>query len=253
MILRHPERYYSVFLKANIIEYWRNPSNHTYTLFREKYTRHWEKFCVREGLATLSDEGVVLPKQLAFTYMTFLAQAIADGKGISPITDYRNLDRLFVITRTAEANLKKKVNVARSIINLKLPENLSNISFDELIRFRNRDSFKARLKAFHTELDTFLAKLEVGETASDFTDSFRSVWKDFTGQIVSLGAGVATLGLGVWVLASNAQAATPELLKGIVAGASVVGSSISLSSTWTNTRTRRYCRKYLADMRRIRA
>lgn len=238
-------------MRSNVIEYWRSPESHDYTLFREKYTDDWERFCLRNGFATLSAEGVVMPKQLCFIYMSFLAQAIADGRGISPITDYRNLDRFAVVTRRTDANLKKRVDIARSVINLKLPENISRIGFDEIIRFRNRAGFKSRLRTFHTELDRFLSNIEEGETASDFTDSFRHVWKDFTGEIISLGAGVTSLGLGVWVLANAAQAATPDILKEIIAGASIIGSSISISNTWKNTQTRRYCRKYLADLGRI--
>lgn len=249
-IMLHPERYFPIFLKSNVVEYWKNPESHDYTLFREKYSNDWESLCIKEKLATPSAEGLLMPKELCFIYMSILAQAIADGRGVSPITDYTNLDRFSVITRQTDSRLAKKTKIARSVINLKIPKNISQIEFKEIIKLRNSNGFLSRQQAFHIELDQFLSTAEEGNISDEFIKSFRYVWSSFTGEIVTLGTGAASLALAVWVLA-GAPTTTPEMLVDILGGASVFGTVTSIRDTWKNTKSKRYCRKYLADLGNI--
>ena len=249
-ILRNPEHYSRIFRNSDITKIWKNPLHHDYTLFEEKFTGHWKNFCLGNGLGTETDLGIQVPKDLGYVYMTVLAQVIADEKGISPITDHRNFDRFSIATRQTN-NTNAKTKIAQGIIQLKLPSNISQISLADVIKFRNRESYKSQLKAFHSELDKYWGKIEAGSTEQDFVTSFDKIWSDFTGNVVKLGLDTMKFGLGVWILANSPSISTEEFLKNVViTGASslVVSPIIGFKNTWDKTKSERYTRKYLSDL-----
>lgn len=252
-ILRNPERYFRIFGTSQIVDKWKQPENQNYTLFEDKYTYEWDRFCTKEGFAKRSDYGIKIPKELGLIYMTILAQAISESRGVSPITDHKELDKFSILMRDQKYSLKKKFNVAKSVINLKLPSNLHEIGIDKIIAFRNKNNFKAKLKSFHQELNEFLINLEEGSTSFDFVRSFNSIWSDFSDDIVQLGLGTSSFGLGVWILINSKEITTAQYLKEVVVGgaALTVGSIISIRNTWKKTKTKRYTRKYLADLERL--
>jgi hypothetical protein len=252
-ILRNPSRYFCIFGTNEIIDKWRQPENQKYTLFEDKYTYEWEKFCRKEKFARHSYYGIKIPKELGLIYMTILAQTIAENRGISLITDYSELDNLSILVREKKISLKKKLSVAKSVINLKLPSNLYQLDIDKIIEFRNKPGFKEKLHSFHQELNNFLSKLEEGSTTFDFVRSFNGIWSDFSDDIVQLGIGATSFGLGVWILLNSSDITTAKYLKEIVIGGSAltVGSVISIRNRWKNTKSKRFTRKYLADLENI--
>lgn len=252
-ILRQPQAYSRIFWNNNMVDNWRRPENHNYTLFKDKYTYTWELFCQNNGLATSTPEGIGIPKELGFIYMTLLAQIIADSRGISPITDHARLDRFSIFTRRAGYPERKKLKVAQAVLQLRLPENLNHIKLDEIIKFRNRPGFKNRLNAFHTELDKFFNDIENGSSPERFVNSFNNVWQDFCGDIATLGLGAMSFGLGTWILINSPQTTTEAYLKELVIGGAslAVGSVIGFRNTWKNSQTRWYTRKYLANLSQL--
>jgi hypothetical protein len=251
-ILEHPERF--MYMRSiSRISRWKNPLNHTYTLFQDKYTYPWEDFCESNKLATKTKEGIKMSGELAYIYMALLAQAVADSKELSPITDKPRLDLLSVLSRRVVAPTSKRINLAKSVLELKLPANITHINIDEIIKFRNKRGYKERLSAFHEEIENFYNKLEDGKTATDFVKSFSRIYNEFTGEILKLGMGVIGLGLGVWILVDSAQSTSAKYTKEMLGGLSLmIGSTISIKKTWKNTKTKRYCRKYIASLRHIR-
>lgn len=252
-IVRNPMRYLRLFGTSKIIEKWRQPENHDFTLFEDKYTHEWEQFCRKEKFSTRSNYGIKLPKDLGLIYMTLLAQAVADARGISPITDYSELDRFSILIRRPSFPIQKKMQTAKGIINLKLPTNLQSIEIDKIIRVRNKPQFKKGLKSFHQELNNFLTNIEDGESAFDFVKSYERIWSDFSDEIVQFGTGVSTFGLGVWILINSSDITTAKYLKEVVsAGAALsIGSIISIRNAWKKTQAKRFTRKYLADLKKI--
>lgn len=239
-ILRHPGQFSRIFRHANILDLWRNPQTHDYLLFEGKFTENWKSFCLNNGFATPAREGILLPTAVGHLYMTLLAQIISDSKGISAITDHTSLDRYAIFSRSFDVDEREKMTLARATINLKLPVNLKRISVDQLIQFRNQREFKQKLAAFHAELDNYFSNIEGGNSEKNFVESFDNVWKDFAGDILRLGVDTVSFGLGVWLAVNAPQITTVEYLKEIVvAGASLaIGSSIDISNTWKNTRTK---------------
>jgi len=185
--------------------------------------------------------------------MTLLAQVIADGLGVSPITDDPLLDRFGMLTRSPEAADSATIETARAVINLELPGNLSNISLDEVIRQRNSSGFKKRLRGFHHELNAFMSNTEQGKKLGNFETSLGSAWTDFREDILKLGLGVTGFSLGVWIAVGAGPIGTLKGVQQIAGGLSLaVTSGIAIRNTWNHTETKRFTRKYLADLRKMR-
>ncbi len=248
-VLRHPNAFIGVFSDNNFIEKWKNPKEQKFTLFKEKYTDYWERFCLDNSLGETSNYGLMVSRDVANIYMTILAQCIADSRGVSPITDDRFLDRFSIFSRKASPNIANTVEAAQGIINLKLPSNLRDLSLDVIVKHRNRQNFKQHQRAFHDELEQFLEKVEQANGNSAFEKSLGNIWSDFSDEIVRVGSGVVAFGLGVWLLFPSGGTAILPAWGKIAGGAALsIGSVISIRNTWKNTKTRRMARRYLADM-----
>lgn len=252
-ILISPKIFESIFYTKNIIEIWRNREFQRYSLFAGKFTKAWEEFCLDHGLARRMDYGLYMEESLSFVYMSLLAHIIGESRGISPITDHLNFDRFGILSRQIDKPDAEMLNIAKKVIEIQLPANISEISIDTIIRFRNRPGFKTKLRAFHTELDKFFGdgdgdsgEVKYGE---DFINSFNSVWQEFSTEVLELGLGVATVTLGAWVLASTQTAGLAEYLKEfLVPAISLVPGTIIAVNSWEHTATRRYTKKYLAEL-----
>jgi hypothetical protein len=255
-ILKHPTDFVPFFRTNNFLEKWKNPINQDYLLFNEKYTPAWEDFCKKNKFSQDTSRGIFISEELCFIYMTLLAQAISDQKGISPITDYRRLDILSIFSRKEKRGLlKNNWKIAEGIFNIKLPSNINQISIDSILKLRARSDFKIKQKAFHDELDNYLSNIENGATSSDFIKSFDTAWNDYLDQFMYLGANLVIYGLSVWILVNAPVITTAAYVKDVVAvGAlSYIGSTITIRKNWKGIQTKRYARKYLADLEMINA
>ena len=254
-ILRAPKRYSTFLGQDDILQRWRQPTTQNYLIFSEKYAVGWEDYCIKNHLGVKSNHGVCVNRQLAMIYMTLLAQAIADARGISPITDDRNLDSYYIFARRPNSDLNQRVSLAQGTLQIKLPVALSQIDIDKIIDLRNKPNFKKNLKAFHYELDRFLDNTEQAPTTPttvDFVNTLGPIWKDFTDNLLVLGLETTTFGLGVWLTVASPTATGITFVKEIAGGLSlIVGSTIAVKSTWRHTETKRNSRKYLADISKL--
>lgn len=253
-ILLNPRNYSWNFRHDHAARVWSHPGWHNHLLFRDKYTLAWEQFCLSHGFCTVADEGIYLSRDLAHIYMTLLAQIIADGRGVPSITDHPNLDRFAVFVRKPSTRTGNNLRIAQAVLQVRLPQNISEIGFPEIIAFRNRRGYRDRLRAFHAQLDAFFDGIENGASPESFVSSFDKIWGEFVGEVVSLGLGATAIGLGTWILAKTPSATTEEYLKDVVVGGAslLVGATLGFRNAWKNTRTARYTRKYLADLAQLR-
>lgn len=253
-ILRTPQRY-SAFFGQDILGTWRKPIDQNYTIFNEKYTLEWERYCLKNRLGIKCDDGVCVHEQLANIYMTLLAQVIADSKGISPITDDRSLDRYCVVARRPSNVFQQQMSLAQGTLQLKLPANLSHLDINSIINLRNKPQFKQNLRAFHHELDRFLGRIEQEPTPNipdKFVNSLGSAWNDFTDNFLVLSAQTIAFGLGLWLTVGSSTTTGVEFVKEVAGGLSlVVGSIVTVRSTWKHTVTKQNTRKYLADISKL--
>jgi len=251
-VMKRPESYSPLFGSGDFLSAWKSPDKHDYTLFLEKYTDDWKRFCIHNHFGTPTSEGIKVHEDLAFVYMTLLAQTIADSRGLSPISDHPKLDEFSIFTRTEGSAESEKIEVAQAVIELQLPANLNEIDLSDVISVRNRQGFKTRLEAFHQEFDKYFDSIESGARPGKFVASFDSIWKDFADDILQTGLGTISFGLGVWITVNSVQAGPANYLKEVVAGTLLaVGGAVKIQKTWKNSQTKRYTRKYLTDLTKI--
>jgi len=244
-----PESFDMFFGKVNVIRNWKDKSEHTYTLYEEKYSSEWFRYCIDCGYATENEDGMALSETLATFYMTFLANKIADTKNISPITDLTHLDKLsYLLKKNAPVETNESMN-AQAIINLKLPKRLNAISLDKIIKLRNSGDFKIRQSAFHDELKAFLSALETGDHSYDLAKKYNSSVLNFTELMWTLGQDSGQVSLAAWVLLNTVAPHLPDILKlATTASGVLIKQSLSISKTWKNDASKRNCRRYLADL-----
>lgn len=249
-IFEHPEHYVSIFGVNNIIEKWKNGELFNYKLFGEKYTYDWERFCIKNGVGKRCNEGILIPKELGLIYMTILAQVIADRNGISTITDSYGLDQFSIFIQQEHRSTEEIITVAQDTIKCKLPVGLHKLKLDDIIKFRNKSGFKKELNAFHCELEKYYKSKESGQTSYDFENSLGSFWMDFFNDFIQLGIDLANFSLKAWISISSGSPVTANT---VIDAATIIGrNTLRIKNTWGNTKSKRYCRKYLSNLSRIR-
>jgi hypothetical protein len=252
-VLQNPNTYES-FFKANFIKNWKNNNNQIFTLFTEKYTNEWEKFCLENKLGYKSSLGLQLHKDVANIYMTILAHCISELRGIPPITDDKTLDSVSIFLRKKDQaeSTNNMINTAQGVFVLKLPRNISEIPLDSIIKLRNSRNFENKQHAFHSALDNFLNNIQSNDKSTEFLKSLGSTLNDFSNDILQIGFGSVAFGLGVWLLIqSNGFAALPAWKEITGGSALTISSVVSINKTWKKTKANRYARKYLADLKQL--
>ena len=248
-IFRNPEIYASIFRVNNVVERWKNRELFDFTLFNEKYTYDLERFCVRNGIGERCNEGVLIPNELGLIYMTILAQVIADENGISPITDRSGLDKYSIFIRQENRCTEDTITIAQDVLECKLPADLHKIPLDDIIKFRNRRGFKTKLNAFHSELEKYYKSKEDNQTAYDFENSLGSFWGDFFSDFIQTGIDLVSFSLKAWISVSSGSTVAANT---VIDGATILArNTIRIKNTWNNTKSKRYCRKYLSNISRL--
>lgn len=250
-ILANPSRYSPVFHSSQIDTIWKNKTKYSNTIFNDKYTDELERFLLKNKLAEKSHEGLDLSRELALLYMTIFAQAISDSKEISPITDLNNLDKFSIFIRHKNQTEKEKFIVAQKIIELKLPEHIEQIPITEILALRAKNDFKAKFKSFHRSLKNFLESDDDNKTSERFIHLHKHIYSEFNNELAQLGLGLASFGVGVWITTHSQESSSQEIAQKFFEGGAFVLSGVAISKSWANTKTKRYCKKYLADLTKL--
>jgi hypothetical protein len=252
-LIDDPYKYDIVTGEYNIIKYWRNPANMTYKIYEEKYSHEWEMFCLSNNFGKSVNGGLLISDKLGALYMTVFANTIADAEGIPAITDQKKIYDLSFFLRKQTTKPIKEINNVKSILELKLPKNLNELSFDKIIKLRNTPDFQKSLNAFHRELDNFYENIEGGGSNSKFVTSYQDAFSDYTGQFLKLSADSFKFGLGTSLLLTSRVHAINDILNTVLAGGIVltITGVTSIRTTWKNTTTKRYCRRYLASLENL--
>jgi len=259
-IIQRPNNYIHPFWNKNYrtinyVEKWRESQNQNYTLFREKYTYEFSRFCSELGIAHECDEGINVPQEVAYLYMSLLANIIAESRGVSTITDNPVLDRFTVFSRVRNrreyAQLNNRLNVARQSIGLYLPDNLTRVKLEDIISLRNCNDFRETLKAFHTELDRYFNIVENDGSALDFVDSLEYSLKNIRRELLKLSPTMFTFIIGVWTLINSGSHDYMKYIGQTLTFGSIGASMFKISDEWKTTKNKRFAQKYLANLHQL--
>lgn len=261
-ILRAPERYSRVFRPIwttrdirwtgrNLIEKWKYAGNQKYTLYNEKYTYEWSRFCIKNGIGHETNEGIKIPEEVALIYMSMLSHIISEQKGIDALTDRPYMDRLAMAIRQDYGANDEKIQVARAKIELHLPRNLSNINIEDIIELRNSKEFKEKLHAFHNEMEKYHKGIEEGNMNKNIIESVNGIYNEFLYEIFKLGRELTKISLGIWIATQVEPFNFPSFINELIGTGVVVDNIIEINKKWANSRDSRYCRKYFSSLRRL--
>jgi hypothetical protein len=252
-LLRNPSRYQRTFGMYNLRDKWMNKSYQDYTLFREKYTYEFEHFCLENNIAHHCEEGVKVPRELAFMYMGQLSSVISDKRGLEAITDYFELDRFNILTRRTSYNTRRKITLARNTINLYLPKNIQEISFKDILELRNSTNYYSTLDAFHHHLDKYLDSLGKNTDGSsfEFIDSLNYSYKNLICELTKLTPETGSFIVGVWTLLSSPNNEYLSYIGNALTFGAIGATTVQISNEWKNSKTNRFAKKYLANLEQL--
>ena len=243
--LRSPQ-----FREINIARKWQNPDHWNFMLYREKYSAGWIEFCELEGIGRRVDGGVMLPEELAFVYMTYLAKEIGFRENAAIITDDEKFDEFTNYTRTPSIPFERTRNFAKGIINLLVPSNLADVPMQHIIDFRNRN--RAQIRAFNRELDKVQEMIGAGRSEQRFIDQYNRIYSEFSQETIALGFGIAAIPFVAYVLISNPSTTAPEYVKEVLAAVGgILAGRFTVHKGLKELENRRYCKKYLTNLKRL--
>jgi hypothetical protein len=238
------------FREINLARKWRDPDNWTFLLYREKFSEDWIHFCEREHIGRRSGDGVMLPEELAFVYMTYLAKEIGFRENAAIITDDERFDEFTNFSRAPSILFQRTRNFAKGIINLLVPGNLAGIPMQNIIEFRNRN--RDNIRAFNQELDRMQLLIGQGNAEQQFIDQYNHTHSDFSREIIAQGFGIAAIPFVMYVLIHNPSTTAPEYIKEILGAiGGILGGRYVYHKGLKETESRRYCKKYLTNLTRL--
>lgn len=236
--------------RINVQRSWKDERNWTYQIFSEKFSYQFGEFCENEQIGRRNGEGLILPKELAFLFMTHLAKEISYERNGSIITDNIEFDNFSNYSRVFNPETRNRNKFMKGIINLLVPANISEIGFDRLIEFRNQN--RERITAFNNQINILEESVGDGVTERQFINSFNDIYSDLTREIVLMGIGLASIPFATYMLINNPQALSAEYSKEILGALGIgIGGTYAVKKALFDTREKRLCKKYLTNVERL--
>lgn len=246
-----PYHFTNLFNRANIIKIISNTQSRLFKIFREKFSMSWEDYCLQNKYGERTEGGILVTEELAFIFMTFLAEEIAFEEGKSIITDSNKFDNFLNYRRTIPKPVIDKRNFAQGVLSLTVPRNISTIPINNLIRFRNAN--RERIRAFNAELNNSLNNIQNGVSEQDFIDRFNNIYSELTIEVLTQGIGVATIPLATYILLQNTAASNPEYINQIIGVLGIIlTAKAAIGTKWKEISNRHNCRRYLTNLERLR-
>ncbi|MDO6819629.1 hypothetical protein [Zobellia sp. 1_MG-2023] len=246
-ILERPYRASGRFNRINLYRDWRDRANWNYQIFSEKFSYQFGQFCVANRIGQQNVDGLLLPKELAFMFMTHLAQEISYERDGSIITDNREFDNYTNYSRVFRPSVRKRHEFIKGILNLQVPTNISEISFDKLIEFRNKN--RDRISEFNRQIELVEDSIGNGLTEQSFIDSFNNANEELMEQILLLGTRASMIPLATYMLISDPNALSEEYARNILTSLGIgLGGYFAVKKSLINTQSKRSCKKYLTNV-----
>lgn len=250
-ILSSPNDRSLLFREINVLRKWKEPSNWNFLVYEEKFSSEWVDYCEDKNIGRKTENGVLLPEELAFLFMTYLAKEIAFKETAAIITDNNQYDNFTNYSRATTPKIDRRTKFAKGLFNLLVPKNLADIPFERLIEFRNRN--RHLITSFNRELVNVQNRIGEGYSHQDFIDQYNNIYSGFSVEILTQGIGIASIPFAAYILIQNHQATTPEYVKEILGGLGIVlGGGYTLNQRLKDTKTSRYCKKYITNLERLR-
>lgn len=167
-----------------------------YTLYSDKYIHEFETFCLKNDLGRECNEGICVSSNIAYIYMSILADVISRENEMETITDFEQYaDPLLSRPIRYKENIKK-INTLRREIQFHMPVDMRRIPLDNFIKLRTDEKFNVARKSFVKELNKVLDRKDVDLNSIDFYD-YLECKKELFGLIENVFVFCAALAVGI--------------------------------------------------------
>lgn len=249
-VAQNPYKFSNLFNRANLIRNISNPSNRFFEICQEKFSMNWEHFCLENNYGQRTDNGIIVSEELAFIFMTFLAEEISFEEGKSIITDNNSFDNFLNYKRVIPRGVRDRQSFAQGVLSLVMPRNISEIPITKLINFRARN--RERIRAFNIELNNSIDNVQQGISEQEFVNRFNNIYSELTTEILTQGLGVATVPLATYILLQNTAATNPDYINQIIGGLGIVlTAKVAVGARWKEIASRHNCKRYLTNLERL--
>ena len=252
--LSHPEIYGAYFYSNKSgahIKKWKSCNYQDCTLFEGKYSKTFFDFCIENKIATPCQEGIRISNDLAFVYMSLLADVISKQHEYEMITDVQKYSRYLINKDLAGSREnQKRISVAQNNIEFSLPADLSHIPLEQFVQLRKDRSFSAARKAYMAQVEQLIAHQENGDYFS--LEDLLSCKKDFVKigqQAFSFTASAIVSYFSFYSLFNDQQnAIVPALASAVIDGIAVKDAYSNLPQYVDSIKEKRLARKYVAKI-----
>ena len=180
-------------------------------LYREKYSYRFEQYCLENNLCETCDDGIMLSEDIAYTYMSILADVISKETETDMITDsekYCASDLKYKYDVSKE-NMEKMKRVQKEI-EFYVPSDMNKILIEEFINLRSNCSFEKARKNFVNEFNIILNLYDKNLEKVDLYNLMECK-KEITGLVKKLCASGAAITVGVKLI-NNISRAEREII-----------------------------------------
>jgi len=223
-----------------------------YLIYQEKFSSEFERYCIERNLATQSSNGLYLSEELGYIYMTNLANEIAYIENSSIITDKIKFTNYSNSKRIQNQKTQRKMKLAESVIDLKLPVNIDDISFNDLIKFRNKKKNRKLLKSFHKELNKINESDINNITTYGFLQDYNEIYSELIAKISVFGVSGASIAFTMYSLLENNDMSTFDYAKELTSTlGGISGIGYGIYDVMKETREKRQVLKYFANLSKL--
>jgi hypothetical protein len=250
--LSNPERYKAYFGRYyadKLLEKWRTPAFQDCILFEGKYSNIFFAYCIENDIATPCREGISICEDLAFAYMSLLADVISRRNELEMITDNTQYSSLLLrnnmfISKSTQNNLK----IAENNLEICIPGNLSDIPISEIIHLRSQRNFNDLRKAYVSEIRKLIEYKE--SVRLDYSmEELLSYKKDFIKICEKSLNMLAVATLNIFSFSALDNGIVTPAIASVFVDCKVVKDAISEAPQFIEElRTKHLARKYLAKI-----
>lgn len=249
-ILRQPYDRSPMFRQINLARDWMNSDNWTFEVYKEKFSFEWLDFCEKNNIGRKTNDGILLPEELAFIFMSYLAKEIAFKESSAIITDNDKFDSFTNFSKLNSPFLERRDKFAKHVISLVMPYKLDAVPLKKILDFRTKN--RQLIYAFNKELDTVQQNISQANSAQKFIESYNNIYSALNIEITKLGFGVTTIPLGIYSLINNPLSLTTSYAKEVLSAMGLIlAGTYALHKGLKESRTKRYCKKYLTSLSRL--
>ncbi|MGE7841414.1 hypothetical protein ACQKNX_11525 [Lysinibacillus sp. NPDC093712] len=251
----------SVFAKASkrdridygLYETWRNPNLQNFELFSSKFSYQLETYCLENGFAQRTENGVIIHEDIGNLYMSILADEIANKNDMSIITDMKDHKNKKRIVRSPyySKRIIQTSNSIKKFIELKIPMKIEDIQLEDIIKLRNTQSYQQKLKEFQKLVDVMINQpnYKVNEnTPSDIERLLIEGQQGLAFELLDLG--IALTGTIIGITSSFNGNISEQVREGLGIGS--VGTSLRpLHTRLQDRKTRKKAASFVTDISKL--